>query len=126
MSKILIVEDDHNLGIMLQEMLELSGYEIKLSRNPENTNSNIIDNNIDLVLLDKLILGVDGTDVCAHIRETDSVSKTHVIMMSALSDAREVCLNAGASDFIYKPFEMTELLSKIENLLKMNSEGSVS
>lgn len=126
MNNILIVEDDHNLGIMLQEMLELSGYEIVLSRKPEDTTANITNNNIDLVLLDKLILGVDGTDVCASIRKTHSVSKTKVLMMSALSNAKEICMKAGATDFIYKPFDMTELLSKIDELLNTKLEGSRS
>lgn len=126
MDKILIVEDDHNLGIMLQDMLELSGYETMLSRRPEDTINNITEYNIDLVLLDKLILGIDGTDVCAGIRKANSVSKTKVLMMSALSNSKEICLEAGASDFIYKPFEMPELLSKIDQLLNRKLEGSIS
>ncbi|MBK5213509.1 MAG: response regulator transcription factor [Flavobacteriaceae bacterium] len=117
MNKILIVEDDHNLGIMIQDMLGFSGYDVLLSRKPNDTNENIIEHNIKLVLLDKLIFGVDGTDVCAKIREHGSISGTPVLMMSALNNAREICMNAGASDFISKPFDMTDLISKIEQLL---------
>lgn len=118
MNKILIVEDDHNLGIMIQDMLGFSGYDVMLSRKPEQTANNIIEHDIKLVLLDKLISGVDGTDVCATIRKTNAISKTPILMMSALSNAREVCLKAGASEFISKPFDMDELISKIELLLK--------
>lgn len=118
MNKILIVEDDHNLGIMIQDMLGFSGYDVMLSRKPEQTAENIIEHDVKLVLLDKLISGVDGTDVCATIRKTNAISKTPVLMMSALSNAREVCMKAGASEFISKPFDMDELISKIELLLK--------
>lgn len=118
MNKILIVEDDHNLGIMIQDMLGFSGYDVMLSRKPEQTAENILEHDIKLVLLDKLISGVDGTDVCATIRKTKAISKTPVLMMSALSNAREICMKAGASEFISKPFDMDELISKIELLLK--------
>ncbi len=117
MNKILIVEDDHNLGIMIQDMLQFSGYDVMLSRKPQSTNEDIIEHDIKLVLLDKLIFGVDGTDVCVKIRKTKAISKTPVIMMSALNNARETCMKAGASDFISKPFDMTDLISKIERLL---------
>lgn len=118
MNKILIVEDDHNLGIMIQDMLEFSGYDVMLSRKPEQTAENILEHDVKLVLLDKLISGVDGTDVCGTIRKTKAISKTPVLMMSALSNAREVCMKAGASEFISKPFDMDELISKIEFFLK--------
>lgn len=118
MNKILIVEDDHNLGIMIQDMLGFSGYDVMLSRKPEKTAENIIEYDVKLVLLDKLISGVDGTDVCATIRKTQAISKTPVLMMSALNNSKEACMKAGASDFISKPFDMNDLISKIETLLK--------
>lgn len=117
MNKILIVEDDHNLGIMIEEMLGFSGYNVMLSRKPLHTNEDIIKHDIKLVLLDKLIYGVDGTDVCAKIRKTKAISKTPVLMMSALNSAKEQCMKAGASDFISKPFDMADLIAKIEQLL---------
>ncbi len=118
MAKILIVEDDHNLGLMIVDILEFKGYEVILSRNPENTISDIIENDIDLILLDKLILGVDGTDVCAKIRNTKATQQKPVLMMSALSDSREICMKAGATDFIYKPFDMVVFQDKVQELLE--------
>ena len=118
MSKILIVEDDYNLGLMINDILEFKGYDIILSRKPEDTIKDIIENNIDLVLLDKLIWGVDGTDVCAEIRSNIATSKKPVLMMSALNDSRTICLKAGATDFIYKPFDMIIFQNKVQELLK--------
>lgn len=118
MAKILIVEDDHNLGLMIKDILEFKGYEILLSRKPENTIEDIIENKVDLVLLDKLIFGVDGTDVCVKIRKTKTTSNIPVLMMSALHDSRKNCLKAGATDFIYKPFEMKVFQDKVQELLE--------
>ncbi|WP_245583709.1 response regulator [Salinimicrobium xinjiangense] len=118
MAKILIVEDDHNLGLMIQDILEFKGYDIILSRRPENTIQDIIENDVDLVLLDKLIYGVDGTDVCKKIRNTKATANIPVLMMSALHDARKICLKAGATDFIYKPFEMKIFQDKVQELLE--------
>lgn len=117
MTKILIVEDDHNLGLMVKDILEFKGYDIKLSRKPENTIMDIIKNDVDLIILDKLIGGVDGTDVCAKIRSAKTTSNKPVLMMSALSGARVTCLKAGATDFIYKPFDMREFQDKVRELL---------
>lgn len=120
MNKILIVEDDHNLGIMIRDILQFSGYDVMLSKKPEQTVDNLLNNDINLVLMDKLMSGIDGTEVCGKIRNTDGISHIPVLMMSALSDIREVCMDAGATDFIYKPFEIGLLRQKIEDILREN------
>lgn len=118
MAKILIVEDDHNLGLMILDILEFEGYGIILSRKPENTIQDILEHNIDLILLDKLILGVDGTDVCAKIRSNKETREKPILMMSALNDSRTSCMKAGATDFIYKPFDMVIFQDKVQELLE--------
>lgn len=116
-SKILVVDDDNMLGQMLRDMLEFKGYKVTLSKVPEETEKNIIENDIELVLLDKLISGVDGTDVVAGIRKNEKTEKIPVLMMSALHEAKSICIEAGATDFIPKPFEMNQLISTIEGIL---------
>lgn len=113
----MIVEDDHNLGLMIKDVLEFKGYDIILSRSPENTIEDIIEHEVNLILLDKLIGNVDGTDVCAQIRSHKVISNKTVLMMSALSDSRTICLKAGATDFIYKPFDMKVFQDKVRELL---------
>jgi len=117
MKKILIVEDDHNLGIMVKDILQFDGHEVILSRKPEDTVENIQNNDIALVVIDKLMSGVDGTDICTEIRNTETISEIPVLMMSALANARASCMEAGATDFIPKPFDIKDLLSKIKSLL---------
>jgi DNA-binding response OmpR family regulator len=117
MNRILLVEDDHNLGLMIQELLELNGYETRLLRMAEKTVENLLKERFDLVLMDKLLSGMDGTDICTEIRKTGAVSHMPILMMSALDGAGEDCLAAGATGFIAKPFEIKELLAKVKDLI---------
>lgn len=118
-SKILVVDDDRAIGQMMQMLLEMNGYEVVVSEEPGKTEENIVAYGTDLVLLDMLISGVNGTDVCARLRGDKSMDSVSILMMSALHDAGKRCKAAGADDFIAKPFEMNELLQKINKCLSI-------
>jgi DNA-binding response OmpR family regulator len=124
MNKILLVEDDQNLGIMICDLLEMSGYEVKLLRMGEQTVQHLLEEKFDLVIMDKLLSGIDGTNVCTEIRNTKAISNTPILMMSALDGARKDCMEAGATDFVNKPFEMKDFLAKIGD--SMNKERDVT
>lgn len=117
MKKILLVEDDPNLGEVLNLQLEMSGYEVSLLRYPTKTVESLLENNYDLVVMDKLLNGIDGTLVCAAIRNTEAISEIPILMMSGLDGAGEDCIAAGANDFIAKPFDMNNFISSIEATL---------
>lgn len=112
-TRILVVDDDSAIGEMLQMLLEMNGYDVVVSEEPGKTEENIIAHGTDLVLLDMLISGVNGTDVCARLRSDETLDQVSILMMSALHDAGKRCKEAGADDFIAKPFEVDELLQKI-------------
>lgn len=114
MSKILLVEDDYHLGIILKDQLELSGYEVSLLRMPNKTVENLLEEKFDLVITDKLLNGIDGTLICAAIRNTEGISDIPILMMSGYDGAREDCIAAGANNFIAKPFEVDTFLESIE------------
>lgn len=116
-AKILVVDDDSGIGEMLKTLLEFYGYEVIVTEKPLETQDLILQHNIDIILLDMLISGVNGTDVCAEIRENPETQDTPVLMMSALHDAGPKCKEAGANDFIAKPFEMEDLIEKINGVL---------
>ena len=115
--KILVVDDDSGIGEMLKTLLEFYDYDVSVTERPEETEALIIQNDIDLVMLDMLISGVNGTDVCARLRKNPETKDTPVLMMSALHDAGPKCREAGANDFIAKPFEMDDLAVKIQEIL---------
>lgn len=120
-TKILVVDDDSGIGEMLKTLLEFYGYEVTVTEKPEETEEIIVNKNIDLVILDMLISGVNGTDVCAHLRKSERTAQIPVLMMSALHDAGSKCKKAGANDFIAKPFEIDELIAKIKGVLAQNN-----
>ncbi len=114
MNKILLVEDDYHLGIILNDQLEMNGYDVTLLRLPNKTVEHLQEEKFDLVIMDKLLSGVDGTQICSQIRNTEGVSDVPVLMMSGLDGARSICLAAGADNFIAKPFEVKPLMESIE------------
>jgi DNA-binding response OmpR family regulator len=114
MNKILLVEDDYHLGIILNDQLEMNGYEVSLLRLPREAVEKLQGDNFDLVIMDKLLNGIDGTDICAQIRNTGPISNTPILMMSGLDGARKICIAAGANNFIAKPFEVDSFLKSIE------------
>ncbi len=114
MYKILLVEDDYHLGLILRDQLELNGFEVNLLRKPTQTIENLLENNFDLVIMDKLMSGVDGTNICTEIRNTEGTSNIPILMMSGFDGAREICIAAGADNFIAKPFEVDSFLKSIE------------
>lgn len=120
---ILVVDDDSGIGEMLKTLLEFFDYKVIVSEIPDDTEKNILKHEVDLVLLDMLISGVDGTDVCARIRQNEATANTPVLMMSALHNAGEKCRNAGADDFIAKPFEMDDLTARIQEIIEERKNG---
>lgn len=120
-ANILVVDDDSGIGEMLKTLLEFYEYKVTVSELPDRTEDLIRENEVDVVILDMLISGVHGTDVCARLRGSDEFARTPILMMSALHDAGQKCRAAGADDFIAKPFEMEELTARIEKVLEKRS-----
>lgn len=124
-NKILVVDDDSGIGEMLKTLLEFYGYEVTVTEIPDKAEELILQKDIDLVMLDMLISGVNGTDVCARLRANEETADVPILMMSALHNAGDKCKEAGADEFIAKPFEMDELIERIKEVLerKQNSTG---
>jgi len=126
MARILIVDDDQTIGLMLKDILEFSNHNVTVSQQPKLTKENILKHDIELILLDKLISGVDGTDVCAELKADDDVAHVPVIMMSALHNVGDLCKSVGAIDFIPKPFDMDTLLERVALVLEKKDHDDTS
>lgn len=118
----MIIDDEKAIGSLLKNLLEFDGYEAIVSESPEGAEEKIRKFDIDLVLLDLRLSGVSGTDVCARLKKDATTEHIPIIMMSAQYDAARLCTNAGADDFISKPFEMEDLLTMIKNVLSLQRE----
>jgi DNA-binding response OmpR family regulator len=116
--KILVLDDDPDISMMLKLMLEYKGYTVFTAERPEETRVILQNNQIDVLIMDMLLSGVNGTDICAELKQNGATSQLPIMMISAHPNAKEMCLGAGADDFIPKPFDMQEILSRISMLIK--------
>lgn len=116
--KILIVDDDPDIGMMMKMMLQFKGYDVEMFTNSDKIEEQIFTHHYDLIFIDMLLSGRNGIDICTALKSNAAVAAIPVIMMSAHPDAKQICLAAGANDFIAKPFEVKEVLAKVQGLLK--------
>ena len=119
---VLIVEDDPNIRELLQMYLEKDGYAVTCAADGSQGLMKFRSIKPDLVLLDVMMPVMDGWAVCKAIRQD---SNTPVIMLTAKSetDDKLMGLKAGADDYVTKPFEMKELLARIEAVLRRSDRG---
>ena len=117
---VLIVEDDRNIAELLQMYLEKEGYAVTVAQDGGQGLSKFRTIRPDLVLLDVMMPVMDGWAVCRAIREE---SATPVIMLTAKGETDDKVhgLKAGADDYITKPFEMKEVLARIEAVLRRSA-----
>jgi len=117
-TRILVLDDDADIGTMIKMMLEYKGYPVTVSDRAESAQEIMTNGDIGLVIMDMLLSGVNGTDLCMEFKKDSATSHIPIIMISAHPNAKEICLQAGADEFISKPFDMNDILSKIDRLLK--------
>lgn len=117
--KILIADDDPDILEAMQMIFELEGYEVMTTTYGENI-PKMSRMNPDLLFLDILMSGVDGRDICKTIKSKNDTKHIPVIMISASEGVAKSVRDAGADDFIAKPFQMNELLDKTAKHLSAN------
>ena len=114
---ILVVEDDRNISDLIRMYLDKEGFEVRIAYDGGKAVEEFEKQKPDLVLLDIMLPVLDGWGVCAKIREK---AKTPIIMLTAKGDVgdRITGLEMGADDYIVKPFEMKELMARINAVLR--------
>ena len=115
---ILVLDDDPDICTMIKMMLQYNNYEAIDAESETKARKILASANIDLIIMDMLLSGSDGTDVCHRLKSDDVTASIPILMFSAHPNAKQICLAAGADDFISKPFEMNEILIKIRSLIK--------
>ena len=114
---ILIIDDNEDILFMLKAMLEMKGFYITPKDSPENIELFIETISPDLILMDMLLSGADGREVCKKIKMNKAIAHIPIIMISALPDADVSSFEAGTDYFLGKPFEMTDLFNTVEKAL---------
>ena len=125
--RLLMIEDDARLAAMVEEYLTQSGYAVTHVADGEAGLASLQDRPFDLVVLDLLLPGIDGVEVCRRVRAlSGEVARVPVLMLTAKGDPmdRIVGLELGADDYLPKPFEPRELLARIRAVLRRQQPGA--
>src|SRR5215216_6058030 len=126
MFRILVIDDDEQLGAALRRALAYEGYEVALARDGVEGLRQALEQHPDLIVLDGLMPGLDGFEVCRRLRAGGDVP---VLMLTARDEVadRVQGLDAGADDYLVKPFAVDEFLARVRALLRRrSSDGSAS
>ena len=113
MSKILIIEDEVSIAELEKDYLELSGFEVDMEHSGDAGLEKALDIEYDLIILDLMLPGVDGFEICRRIREYKNIP---VLMVSAKKEDIDKIrgLGMGADDYITKPFSPSELVARVK------------
>ena len=124
---LLMIEDDARLAAMVSEYLTQSGFAVTHMPDGESGLGALQDKPVDLVVLDLMLPGIDGLEVCRRIRALPGdAARVPVLMLTAKGDPmdRVVGLEIGADDYLPKPFEPRELLARIRAVLRRHQGGA--
>lgn len=113
MSRILIIEDETSIAELEKDYLELSGFEVELEENGNVGLSRALSEDFDLLILDLMLPGLDGFEICRRFRE---VKNTPIIMISAKKEDIDKIrgLGLGADDYMTKPFSPSEMVARVK------------
>ena len=113
MSRILIIEDEEAIADLEKDYLELSGFQVDIATDGRIGLERALSDDFELVILDLMLPGVDGFEICRQVRETKN---TPIIMVSAKKDDIDKIrgLGLGADDYMTKPFSPSELVARVK------------
>ena len=113
MSRILIIEDEEAIADLEKDYLELSGFEVEICNEGALGLKTALSQEFDLIVLDLMLPGMDGFEICKHIREEKNIP---IIMVSAKKDDIDKIrgLGLGADDYMTKPFSPSELVARVK------------
>ncbi|TFD29303.1 MULTISPECIES: response regulator transcription factor [Cryobacterium] len=125
MTRILLVEDESALSEPLSFLLEREGYEVVVAEDGPSAISEFDQNGTDLILLDLMLPGIPGTEVCREIRTRSTVP---IIMLTAKDSEIDIVvgLELGADDYVTKPYSTRELVARIRAVLRRHEDQSAA
>jgi two-component system, OmpR family, phosphate regulon response regulator PhoB len=127
-ASILLIEDEEPIQILLRYNLEAEGYRVRVTAQGEDASFLISEERPDLILLDWMLPGISGIEVCRLIRARPETSDVPIIMLTARSEEAEKVrgLATGADDYLVKPFSVPELLARIKTILRRLNPDAVA
>jgi two-component system phosphate regulon response regulator PhoB len=125
---VLIVEDEADLRELVRYNLEAEGFRVSMAESGDEAVERIRDGVPDLILLDWMLPGLSGIELCRRWRSREETARTPIIMITARGEEEERVrgLATGADDYVVKPFSMPELVARIQALLRRSSPQLVT
>ena len=114
--RILVADDDPGIGDMLQLMLEDTGHEVEVQANGQAV-QHMTEPLPDLLILDIRLSGINGQTICQQLKSREATRHIPIILLSAHQDTPRLAREAGADDFLAKPFQMKDLLALVAKYL---------
>ncbi len=126
--RILLVDDEIHILELIKYNLEQSGFLVDVAENGERALSMIEKEKYNLLLLDLMLPGMSGTEVCQRVRKGAKIRKLPIIMLTAKGEETDKIegLDSGADDYITKPFSVNELKARINSLLRRSEDLELS
>lgn len=121
--KIMIIDDNDDIVTMLKAMLEMKDYKVFAKMNITDLENSITKVSPDLIIMDMLLAGADGREICKNLKKDTRFTTIPVLMISAHPNAEDDCLNAGANTFLGKPFDMQDFFVAVEKSLLLRKEN---
>ncbi len=123
MKRILVVDDEIGALTLIGIMLDRGGFEVLKAREANQALAILDKETPDLMILDVMMPGVDGIELCQMIRKRKETAETPILILSARGDAESVMrgMDAGASDYLPKPILHHDLVAKVRHMLNMNA-----
>ncbi|PWU03724.1 MAG: DNA-binding response regulator [Candidatus Melainabacteria bacterium] len=118
MAKILIIEDDHRLCELMQDWLRAEGYLVEFATDGSDGLEKLQFYKYDLIILDWNLPGLSGIEVCQHFRESGGDAPILMLTVKSAVDEKTKGLDAGADDYLAKPFHLKELSARLRALLR--------
>jgi DNA-binding response OmpR family regulator len=120
---ILVVEDETGLRTMIAEHLEDEGYVVLTADTGHEALSLAQSRRFDLILLDVMMPGLSGFDVCTVLRDLPHTRATPIIFLTAVADSarKAMAMRLGATDYLTKPFKLREVTARVEELLRADT-----
>uniref|UniRef100_A0A7V4E2T5 Response regulator n=1 Tax=candidate division WOR-3 bacterium TaxID=2052148 RepID=A0A7V4E2T5_UNCW3 len=120
--KILLVDDDYQLGFTLKSFLEINGFSVEYAENGFLALEKLENGNFQLVIMDILMPGIDGIEVYKRLKENKKEIKIIFISAYIPQEKKAELKNLGIEDYLEKPFALEELVEKINNLGSLTEE----
>src|SRR5215471_15957065 len=123
MAKVLVAEDEPGIALGLEDTLRLEGYQVEVVTTGTTASRRALEERFDLILLDVMLPGKSGFDVCRELRQS-GLEAPIIFLTARVQEADRISgLDLGANDYVTKPFSPRELMARVRGLLRHNRDA---